>query len=366
MIVSAQAAATSTTKSQAEGSDETHEICVTYAENRTELVQHAGHTGGHHCWLTESFKTLVTPRPATEESETRSGLLTLPRELRDQIFGYLIPFPSRAYRPGLQTCVRHASVVGNPWRFENFEYNPSVPKWLRLDSTLLLINSQIKEECLQAYLRRSNLKLHTELQNTNEDELRFTYSPHLFSLPFLRYVSRLHLSVNWFRNIAADDMCDEAYITSVLLQTIDSLLETLQCIQVIELSIAFFWKSKGRNVVFSLEDSCNLMDVFVDYAEAKWLNRLGVKSHGTRAQNLDGEVGMKIYAKRGHRKQRTVKMDMIVSITLGISMKEQKPSLKATQKFDGALPQLPTLQSKPSVLSNITRMWWWNRKDLML
>jgi len=169
--------------------------------------------------------------------------------------------------------------------------------------------------------------------------MRFIYSPQLPLLHFLKYMTHCHLWVKWTRIITADDQYDELGVASGLLQTIDKLLEPLQVIETIQVSVSFSWERAGRYVALSVEDRCDLMEVFSEHAEARWLEKLRVGSPRYKAQDYDGGVGYKIYSRRKGHREKSGEMDIYVSITLEDSMAENKPRPVADEESRETSPQ---------------------------
>lgn len=346
MMASANSNKTTVDQENAEINNTASENCVTEASNKSNIIQSTAQNVGHGSWLKKPLKTMLGSGSVPKKIEKQSRLLALPRELRDQVFGYLLPAANyqprpglQKYRPELRTCLWRANMTNEPWGYENFKYLPSVPKRRRLDPTYLLINHQIHEEVLELYFHHSKFELHAELKNIEEDPMRFIYSPQLPLLHFLKYMTHCHLWVRWTRIITADDQYDELGVASGLLQTIDKLLEPLQVIETIQVSVSFSWKRAGNYVALSVEDRCDLMEVFSGHAEARWLEKLRVRSPRYKAQDYDGGVGYKIYSRRKGHREKSGEMDIYVSITLEDFMAENKPRPVADEESCETSPQ---------------------------
>ncbi|OCL10235.1 hypothetical protein AOQ84DRAFT_353643 [Glonium stellatum] len=323
------------------------ESCVMRASDETDTAQTNGQVAGDSSWLKKPLKLMLGSPSIPKKLEAPSKLLALPRELRDQVFGYLLPTASYQTRPGLQkyrpelrTRLWRVNMTKQPWGYENFSYLPSVPKRHRLDHAYLLINHQIHEEILDLYFRRSKFELHAELKNTKEDPMRFIYSPQLPSLYFLEHMTHCHLWVHWTRIVKVNEQYDELGVVSGLLQTIDKLLELLQVIETIRVSVSFSWKRAGKYVALSVEDRCDLMEVFNGHAEARWLQRLRVRSPRYKTQDYDGGVGYKIYSRREGHREKGGEMDVYVSIILEDFMDEKKRRLIANEDSRETSPPL--------------------------
>jgi hypothetical protein len=163
---------TTVDQENAEINNTASENCVTEASNKSSIIQSTAQNVGHGSWLKKPLKTMLGSGSIPKKIEKQSRLLALPRELRDQIFCYLLPAASyqprpelQKYRPELRTYLWPANMTNEPWGYENFLYLPSVPERLRLDPTYLLINHQIHEEVLELYFHHSKFELHAELKN---------------------------------------------------------------------------------------------------------------------------------------------------------------------------------------------------------
>lgn len=210
-----------------------------------------------------------------------SPLLALPREIRDQIFSYVLPDTSDN-RPELHTCLWTAEMSnGEPWRHDIFGYGSSVPKSSRLRPELLLINKQIREELLQNYFSRSKVTLHAELRNTRTNNDYFEFSQHILKLPMLKHTTHIRFYLEWnyttLRNGSRDRMLrDQTRMTYNLLAAMDKIALSLQNIETIELSVLFFWKYRsGKMYSLSMQDLFDLEGVFKRCAELRWLGLLG-------------------------------------------------------------------------------------------
>ncbi|KAF1843629.1 uncharacterized protein K460DRAFT_148499 [Cucurbitaria berberidis CBS 394.84] len=226
--------------------------------------------------LYRELEVLLELTPSTFSS----NLLALPRELRDQIFDYVLPEAVES-RPELHTCLWGADMVnGEPWRHDIFGYETSVPNADRLRPELLLINKQIRDELLQNYFRRSKLTLHAELRNTTANNDHFEYSPHILQLPMLKHVTHIRFYVEWNYTttkhvIKERRLKDQVRMTDDLLKAMDKIIHPLQAIETIELSILFFWKYHfGKVYSLSMQDLFDLEDNFKRYAEQRWLTLL--------------------------------------------------------------------------------------------
>ena len=162
-----------------------------------------------------------------------SPLLALPREIRDQIFSYVLPDTSNN-RPELHTCLWGADMVHEPWRHDVFGYAASVPIAFRIHPRLLLINRQLREEALALYFHRSKVTLHAELRNAKENNFRFDYSPHILKLSMLKYVTHIQFYVEWNYSVRKGDLiADQVRMANELTQAMDKLLSPLQAFQTV-------------------------------------------------------------------------------------------------------------------------------------
>ncbi|KNG52704.1 hypothetical protein TW65_00120 [Stemphylium lycopersici] len=210
-----------------------------------------------------------------------SPLLALPREIRDQIFNYVLPDTSRN-RPELHTCLWGADMSnGEPWRHDIFGYGSSVAKASRLRPELLLINKQIREELLQNYYSRSKVTLHAELRNTPTNSDYFEFSQHILRLPMLKHVTHIRFYLEWnyttLKNGSRDRMLkDQVRMTYNLLAAMDKIVQPLQNIETIDLSVLFFWKYRsGKMYSLSMQELFDLEGIFKHCAELRWLGLLG-------------------------------------------------------------------------------------------
>ncbi|EUC39371.1 hypothetical protein COCCADRAFT_21440 [Bipolaris zeicola 26-R-13] len=281
-----------------------------------------------------------------------SPLLALPREIRDQVFSYVLPDTSKN-RPELHTCLWSAEMSsGEPWRHDIFGYGPSVPNALRLHPGLLLINKQIREELLQNYFRRSKITLHAELRNTRTNNEYFEFSQHILRLPMLKHTTHVRFYLEWnyttLRNGTRDRMLkDQMRMTYNLLASIDKILQPLPNIETIELSVLFFWKYRsGKMYSLSMQDLFDLEGVFKRCAELRWLGLLGENDlpgkvkHTTSTylspssaipQTSSAGVGYKMSTERKGTEQ-SGGMEICISRDLSDAMEERR---KSTVDFFG-------------------------------
>ena len=261
-----------------------------------------------------------------------SNLLALPRELRDQIFDWVLPEVSNN-RPELHTCLWGSDMVnGEPWRHDIYGYGNSVAKSNRLPLELLLINKQIRDELLQSYFRRSKLTLHAELRNTKTNNNHFEYSPHVLQLPMLKHVTHIRFYVEWNytteKHIVKERRRkDQVSMTDNLLKAMDRIIHPLQAIETIELSVLFFWKHRsGKTYSLSMQDLFDLEDVFKRYTEQRWLTLLRKnKSASELSPNPSAGVGYKLFSEKKGTEQ-SGGMDIFVSQDLEDAMKARRRS----------------------------------------
>ncbi|CAI6338874.1 unnamed protein product [Periconia digitata] len=209
--------------------------------------------------------------------ELSSNLLALPRELRSLILEYVLPEATRDTRPELHTNLWGADMIHEPWRHDVFGYGRQVPKVQRLHPNLLLVNKQLRNELLACYFRRSKLTLHAELRNSRGNNWHFDYSPHILQLPMLPCVSHVRFYVEWNYTISNPTarIDDQVRMTKDLIQAMDTLLNPLEAVETIELSILFFWKLRsGKFYPLSMQDLFDLENVFKANAEPRWLRIL--------------------------------------------------------------------------------------------
>ncbi|KAH8727157.1 hypothetical protein GQ44DRAFT_725445 [Phaeosphaeriaceae sp. PMI808] len=255
--------------------------------------------------LFRDLEVLLELTPSTFSS----CLLSLPREIRDHIFDYVMPEMTN-FRPALHTCLWGADMVhGEPWRHDIFGYGNSVANECRLHPTLLLINKQIREELLQNYFQRSKLTLHGELRNTLRKNDHFDFSPHILQLPMLKHVTHIRFYVEWnytITNYAGKERRtkDQVRVTDDLLEAMDKIITPLQAIETIELSVLFFWKHpSGKIYSLSMQDLFDLEDVFKRYAEQKWLMILRKNKSTVNSPNSSAGVGYKLSSENNGTEQ---------------------------------------------------------------
>lgn len=274
--------------------------------------------------LLRDLEMLLDLQPST----LRSNLLALPRELRDQIFGHVIPWPTNDTRPELHTCLWGAEMTHEPWRHDIFGYAESVPKEHRLHPDLLLINWQLHDEILQTYFRWSKLTLHAELRNVKMNELEFEYSPHILQLPMLKFVTHVRFYVEWNYIMSREKKSIDRQIsmTKDVVRTMDTILAPLQAVETIELSILFFWKfGTGKYYHLSMQDLFDLEDIFKRHAEQKWLSILRKNKYIASSPNPSAGVGYKLLTERKGTDQSGA-MEIFVSQNLEDAMQERRRS----------------------------------------
>lgn len=260
-----------------------------------------------------------------------SSLLALPRELRDQIFDYVMPDVT-INRPELHTCLWGADMVnGEPWRHDIYGYGTSVAKDDRLRPEYLLINKQIREELLQNYFRRSKLTLHAELRNYRANNDHFDFSPHILQLPMLKHVTHIRFYVEWNYTttkhvIKERRLKDQVRMTDDLLKAMDQIIYPLQAIETIELSVLFFWKYRsGKMYSLSMQDLFDLEDVFKRYAEQSWLTLLRKNKSIVMSPNPSAGVGYKLSSEKKGTEQ-SGGMEIFVSQDLEDAMTTRRRS----------------------------------------
>jgi len=276
-----------------------------------------------------------------KSSTLRSSLLSLPRELRDHIFEYVIPKPRDGAQPVLHTCFWGADMIHDPWNLETFGYATTVPEEDRLHPGLLLINHQLHAEILQAYLRHSNLTLHAELRNSEENMLHFSYSPHVLRLTFLKFVTHVCFYVEWnYTMTKARSIENQIRMINDIGQTMDTLLAPLQAIENIKLSILFFWKySSGRPYRLTMKDLFDLEDVFKRYAEQRWLQILRKKRNSVASPNPSAGVGYKLFTES--KSTESGGMEIYVSQNLEDVMQDRRKSNVDFYGIHGIADPLP-------------------------
>ncbi|EOA89594.1 hypothetical protein ACJQWK_02421 [Exserohilum turcicum] len=275
-----------------------------------------------------------------------SPLLALPREIRDQIFDHVLPDTSDS-RPELHTCLWSAEMSnGEPWRHDIFGYGPAVARPARLRPELLLINKQIREELLQNYFRRSKVKLHAELRNTRTNNDYFEFSQHILKLPMLAHTTHIRFYLEWnyttLRNGSRDRMLkDQTRMTYNLLAAIDKIVQPLQSVETIELSVLFFWKYRsGKMYSLSMQDLFDLEGIFKRCAELRWLGLLGendlpgkvkhttstyLSPSATTTPSSSAGVGYKMSTERKGTEQ-SGGMEICISRDLEDAMEERRKS----------------------------------------
>ncbi|CAO2656073.1 Nn.00g048760.m01.CDS01 [Neocucurbitaria sp. VM-36] len=278
--------------------------------------------------LFRELEILLELKPSTFSS----NLLALPRELRDQVFDYVLPKVVDR-RPELHTCLWGADMVnGEPWRHDIYGYGASVANADRLRPELLLINKQLRDELLEKYFRRSKLTLHAELRNNTANNDQFHYSPHILQLPMLKHVTHIRFYVEWNYTTTKHVMKerrlqDQVTMTDDLLQAMDKIIFPLQAIETIELSILFFWKYRsGKVYSLSMQDLFDLEDVFKRYAEQRWLTLLRTnKSLSMMSPNPSAGVGYKLSSEEKGTEQ-SGGMEIFVSQDLEDAMRMRRRS----------------------------------------
>ncbi|OAL54844.1 hypothetical protein IQ07DRAFT_278637 [Pyrenochaeta sp. DS3sAY3a] len=260
-----------------------------------------------------------------------SNLLALPREIRDQVFDYVLPEVNEC-RPELHTCLWGSDMVnGEPWRHDIYGYGASVEKACRLHPRLLLINKQIRDELLQNYFRRSKLTLHSELRNSQTNNDHFDYSPHILQLPMLKHVTHIRFYVEWNYRITMNvvkerRLKDQVRMTDDLLKAMDKIIYPLQAIETIELSVLFFWKYRsGKMYSLSMQDLFDLEDVFKRYAEQRWLTLLRKNKSTVLSPNPSAGVGYKLSSENKGTEQ-SGGMEIFVSQDLEDAMTARRRS----------------------------------------
>lgn len=209
--------------------------------------------------------------------ELSSSFLALPRELRDRIYQFVLSDSANDHPPELHTCLWGADMVHEPWRHDIFGYGHGVHNKQKLHPDLQLINRQLRNEILQSYFRHSKVTLHAELRNTTTDNNFFEFSPHILKLPMLRYVTHIRFYVEWHYTVVSksERTDDQIKMTKDLMRTMDTLLALPEAIEIIELSILFFWTLRsGKHYMLSMQDLFDLEDVFKKQAESRWLRLL--------------------------------------------------------------------------------------------
>ncbi|EAT78095.1 hypothetical protein HBI56_199110 [Parastagonospora nodorum] len=277
--------------------------------------------------LFRELEVLLELTPSTFSSR----LLALPKEIRAQIFDYVLPDTTQR-RPELHTCLWGADMTnGEPWRHDIFGYDTAVSKAHRLQPRLLLINKQIREELLQHYFRRSKLTLHAELRNTRLNNGHFDFSPHILQLPMLKHVTHIRFYVEWnytITNHALKEvkLLDQIRMTDNLLEAMDEIIAPLRAVETIELSVLFFWKHRsGKMYSLSMQDLFDLEDVFKRYAEERWLQILRKSQSPGTSPNPSAGVGYKLSSENKGTEQ-SGGMEIFVSQDLGEAMGHRRQS----------------------------------------
>ncbi|KAF2630018.1 hypothetical protein BU25DRAFT_263452 [Macroventuria anomochaeta] len=226
--------------------------------------------------LYRDLELLLDLTPSTFSSH----LLSLPKELRQHIFTYLVPSTTNV-RPKLHTCLWGADMIaGEPWRHSTFGYGTNVPKKLRLRPELLLINKRLRDEVLKLYWDRSKLTLHAELRNTKFQNELFDYSPHILRLPLLASVTHVRFYVEWNYTLTkaaskATRLEDYVRMTDDFCKAMDEILRGIGRVEGVELSVLFFWKYRsGKLYQLTMADLFDVEDVLKKYAEPRWLSLL--------------------------------------------------------------------------------------------
>ncbi|KAH7138269.1 hypothetical protein B0J11DRAFT_421143 [Dendryphion nanum] len=273
--------------------------------------------------LLSELELLLNLKP----SQLRSNLLALPRELRDLIFGYLLPDPPSDPRPELHTCLWGADMVHEPWRHDVYGYAVSVPISVRLHPRLLLINRQLRDEILALYFHRSKLTLHAELRNSKDNNFHFDYSPHILKLSMLKYVTHIQFYVEWNFTVRTLDLIEnQIRMANDLTSAMDKLLSPLQAVETVELSILCFWKYRsGKFYSLSMQDLFDLEDVFKRHAEKRWLQILRKSKYGIASPNPCAGVGYKLSSEKKGTEQ-SGGIDIYVSQNLEDAMQERRRS----------------------------------------
>ena len=277
--------------------------------------------------LFRDLEVLLELTPSTFSS----NLLALPREIRNQIFDFVLPDTANN-RPELHTCLWGADMVnGEPWRHDIYSYGASVAKVDRLRPELLLINKQIRGELLENYFRRSKLTLHAELRNSRAENDHFDYSPHILQLPMLEHVTHIRFYVEWNYTISKhfvreSRLKDQVRMTDNLHKAMDKIIAPLQAIETIELSVLFFWKYRSSKMYsLSMQDLFDLEDVFKRYAEQRWLSLLRKDKSTMLSPNSSAGVGYKVSTENNGTEQ-SGGMEIFVSQDLEDAMRYRRQS----------------------------------------
>ena len=168
-------------------------------------------------------------------------------------------------------------IAGEPWRHSVVGYGSKVPKELRLRPELVLINKKLRDEVLKLYWDRSNLTLHAELRNTKFQNDLFDYSPHILKLPLLTSVAHVRFYVEWNYTLTKaaskkDRVDNYVRMTDDFCKAMDEILDKMEKVRGIELSVLFFWKYRsGKVYSLTMSDLFDVEDVLKKYAEPKWL-----------------------------------------------------------------------------------------------
>ncbi|KAF2641573.1 hypothetical protein P280DRAFT_489911 [Massarina eburnea CBS 473.64] len=260
--------------------------------------------------------------------ELSSNLLSLPKEVRDLIWNYVIPDITSDDRPELHTNLWSAEMIHEPWRHDIFGYGHQVPKAHKLHPNLLLINKQLHNELLQCYFRRSKLTLHAELRNSRGNNWHFDYSPHILQIHMLKFVTHVRLYVEWNYTIFSknDRIEDQVRMTKDLTKAIDTLVSPLHAVEHIELSVLFFWKFRtGKFYALSMQDLFDSEDVFKRHAESRWLRILRTNKSTVMSPNPSAGVGYKLSSEDKGTEQ-SGGMEIFVSQDLEDAMQSRRKS----------------------------------------
>jgi hypothetical protein len=290
-------------------------------------------------------------------SELRSNLLLLPREIRDQIFEHAIPIPKDGSRTELHTCFWGADMMHEPWSHTTFGYAASVPAENKLDPRLLLINRQLHDEVLQTFFRQSKLILHAELRNSDVNNLRFDYSPHVLQLPMLKHVTHVRFYVEWNYFMLPGELPiqNQIRITDELVTTMDKLLASLQALETIHLSILFFWKHRsGKPYHLTMQELFDLEDLFEANTEHRWLQLLRKTNDGNTAVPLSPNpssagVGYKL-STESKGTDASGSMEIFVSQNLKDAMQERRESMLDFYGNYGIADPLPLPSFTPGAM----------------
>ncbi|KAF2751626.1 hypothetical protein M011DRAFT_491219 [Sporormia fimetaria CBS 119925] len=284
----------------------------------------------------------------------RSNLLGLPEEIRRQILDHVIPQTPERAEPELHTCYWGADMLEHdPWNHDTFGYAPSVPRNLRLDPRMLLINRQLHDEILQAFFRRSRITLHAEIRNSVEDNTKFTSSPHVLQLSMLQHVTNVRFYVEWNYTFSKHNPPRQAHInmTENLVRQMGMLLSSVERLSQVHLSILFFWRYRsGRTYQLSMQDLFELEDVFKQHAEKRWLKLLlgqetrDSRNSDTSVQGLSSSagVGYKLLSTENKGTEQSGAMEVFIAKDVEDAMVDRRKStidFYGNFNIDEALPQ---------------------------